>query len=136
MKKIGYLLLALFILLFISACSESDSGGSDSDLSNFAIGAGTTGGGMNNAATAITNVINEKIDGMESSVQVVGGAVDNAKLLQNDELKLGLSTTEVVWEAYNGEMQFENEEPYEDLRAMFPAYRSIYMIFKFTVYPI
>ncbi|WP_148252960.1 TAXI family TRAP transporter solute-binding subunit [Aidingimonas lacisalsi] len=48
-----------------------------------------------------------------------GGSVANINGIKSGELELGVAQSDVQYQAYNGEGQFEDDGAYEDLRAIF-----------------
>ncbi|SFB23997.1 hypothetical protein SAMN04488072_1116 [Lentibacillus halodurans] len=122
------LFLSVLVAFGIVGCSNSETSGSTS--SNFSIGAGTTGGGFHTGATALSNVINDKVSESQASVQVTGASVDNVGLLQEGEIKIGFSSTETAYEAYKGEHQFDGKS-HDKLRTVFPGWPGVYMFVTF-----
>lgn len=119
-----FISLVLTAVLF-SACSSSKSGATDKAL-RYSIAAGTTGGGFHTGGTALSTVLNEKMSNMKSVVEVTGSSMDNVQLIQAGEAEIGLSSTEVAWEAYHGEFSFEGQ-PHDKLRTLFPGWPGVYM---------
>ncbi|WP_404332201.1 TAXI family TRAP transporter solute-binding subunit [Mesobacillus maritimus] len=121
----------LLLLLVISGCSsESNSEGSGNSSSGetlkYSIAAGSTGGGFHSGGTALSTVLNENTSNLETVVEVTGSSKDNVQLLQAGEVEMGLSSTEIAWEAYNGEFTFEGQ-PHDKLRTLFPGWPGVYM---------
>lgn len=123
-KKLFLLCMISLLAIFVSACGDSTGSGDDS--LRYSIAAGTTGGGFHTGGTALSTVINENIENMESVVEVTGSSVDNVQLIQAGEANLGLASTEVAWEAYNGEFMFDGQ-PHDKLRTLFPGWPGVYM---------
>lgn len=123
-------LMIVVLITFIVACSSqtgsSEQSSSTNDLSDLSIGAGTVGGGFHSGATAISNVINENLEGIQANVEVTGSSVNNVELLQAGEVQIGLSATEVAWEAYHGEFTFEGNS-HDKLRTLLPGWPGVYM---------
>jgi uncharacterized protein len=122
----------LVLVLVISGCSSSESNseggsgnGSEESLS-YSIGAGGAGGGFHSGGTALSTVLNNNMDNMETVVEVTGASKDNVQLLQAGEVEIGLSSTEIAWEAYNGKFTFDGK-PHDKLRTLFPGWPGVYM---------
>jgi TRAP transporter TAXI family solute receptor len=63
---------------------------------------------------AVNQVINNTVDGVTSNVVETGATLDNLRRLKRGQVDLGLVTTNVAYDAYNGEGQFEGQ-PYKGL---------------------
>jgi|SRR5699024_3437132 len=123
MKRFLRFSFFLLVILIVSGCSEE--GGADGSL-KYSIGAGTTGGGFHTGGTALSTVINDNMPNLETVIEVTGSSQDNVQLIQAGEVELGLSSTEVAWEAYNGEYSFEGKA-HDKLRTLFPGWPGVYM---------
>jgi TRAP transporter TAXI family solute receptor len=58
---------------------------------------------------AVSKLINEKVGGVEANVVETGATLDNLRRLQRDQVDLGLVTTNVAHDAYNGNGDFEGK---------------------------
>jgi hypothetical protein len=58
---------------------------------------------------AVSKLINEKVSGVEANVVETGATLDNLRRLQRDQVDLGLVTTNVAHDAYNGSGNFEGK---------------------------
>lgn len=125
LKRIITIFFTLLVVSLITACSGAGTSGSGGDL-KYSIAAGTTGGGFHTGGTALSTVLNDNMDKMKSVVEVTGSSMDNVQLIQAGEAELGLSSTEVAWEAYHGEFTFEGK-PHDKLRTLFPGWPGVYM---------
>ncbi|WP_447957531.1 TAXI family TRAP transporter solute-binding subunit [Vreelandella sp. EE7] len=56
---------------------------------------------------AVNQIINNQIDGISSSVAETGAAVDNLRRLGRNQIDMGLVTTNIGYQAYAGEQDFE-----------------------------
>lgn len=119
MKYYSAGLFLILIILLITGCSNSDQ-------MKYSVGAGTTGGGFHTGGTALSNVLNDDIPSMQSVVEVTGSSQDNVQLIQAEEVEIGLSSTEVAWEAYNGKLAFDGK-PHDKLRTLLPGWPGVYM---------
>lgn len=63
---------------------------------------------------AVSQLINEKVDGVSANVVETGATLDNLRRLQRNQVDLGLVTTNVAYDVYNGRGEFEGK-PYKPL---------------------
>ncbi len=63
---------------------------------------------------AVSQVINNEVEGVETNVVETGATLDNLRRLQRNQVDMGLVTTNVAYDVYNGEGAFEGA-PYEGL---------------------
>jgi TRAP transporter TAXI family solute receptor len=127
MKRSFFILLSLLlVVLGVIGCSKAGNGQGKSETLKYSIGAASAGGGFHTGATALSSVLNEKMPNMETVVEVTGASMDNVQLLQAGEVEIGLSSTEVAWEAYNGQYSFEGK-PHDKLRTLIPGWPGVYM---------
>ncbi len=63
---------------------------------------------------AVSQVINDKVAGMESSVVETGATVDNLRRIARNQIDLGLVTTNILHHAYTGKGDFA-EKPVKSL---------------------
>ncbi|HHY08681.1 MAG TPA: TAXI family TRAP transporter solute-binding subunit [Corynebacteriales bacterium] len=89
---------------------------------NVPIGAATPGGGMFVGASALASVLQQVFPELNATVEVTGAAVENSQLLEAGEIPIGMVTTEIAWEAYNGKGVFEGKPKHRQLRTLLPGY--------------
>lgn len=87
------------------------------------IGAGPQGASFYNWAAVWTHIINKSVPNVNISVEVTSGPNDNIKLIQKGDIQLGLATTWLAGEAYNG--QGWADKKYDGIRALYPMYSSV-----------
>ena len=87
------------------------------------IGTGGVTGVYYPTGGAICRLVNADRDehGIRCSVESTGGSVYNANAISNNELDLGVMQSDVQFNAYNGEKQFDGEA-IESLRALFSVH--------------
>ena len=56
---------------------------------------------------AVSKVINEQVEGVDSSVAETGATLDNLRRLSRGQMDIGLVTTNTLYDAYNGRGDFE-----------------------------
>ena len=63
---------------------------------------------------AVSQVINNQVEGVETNVVETGATLDNLRRLQRNQVDMGLVTTNVAYDVYNGEGDFA-DAPYKGL---------------------
>ncbi|ESR24884.1 TAXI family TRAP transporter solute-binding subunit [Lutibaculum baratangense] len=56
---------------------------------------------------AVSQLINKNVEGVEANVVETGATLDNLRRLQRNQVDLGLVTTNVAYDVYNGRGEFE-----------------------------
>lgn len=118
MKKLVTITLIAALLLGLTACStEGSMESSNTANSNkpkeqvqLVLGSGPIGGALYPIAGGIAAIVNEYVDGVNISVQVTAGGVENTRLVGSGELDLGLAAYSQCYEANNGIKTFEGED--------------------------
>ena len=119
------LLVALLSLsLVVTGCGggEKSGDGGSAQLERISIATGGTGGTYYPYGGALAGIINNKAENVEATAEVTGASVENARLLDSGEAQLGLLMNDVVFQAYNGENQFD--KPIE-LRTFLGMYANV-----------
>lgn len=80
-------------------------------------------------------IMNEKVPGVDISVEVTGGPNTNIQLIQQGDMELGFVTTWLAGEGFNG-AGWANGQKYDDIRAIFPMYSSVLHIYTLEKNPI
>ncbi|TQS73345.1 TAXI family TRAP transporter solute-binding subunit [Rhodobacteraceae bacterium] len=108
--KLGFAAVAATALLAGTASAEEF----------VTIGTGGVTGVYYPAGGAICRLVNKnrKETGVRCSVESTGGSVYNVSTIREGELEFGVAQSDIQYNAYNGEVQFEGE-PFEGLRAVF-----------------
>lgn len=129
MRKTMAIILCLVLILSVFAgCGKQEvkpEAKQEVKKEKIAIAAASPGGGFYMGASALANVINSKIKGLEATVESTGASKHNVQLLEAGEVKLGLSATEVAWEAYYGKGDFDGKA-HTKLRTMIAGWPSVY----------
>ena len=141
MKRTFALTLAIILCLgMVSSCGTAPQSSSASEVSEvasassdttseplkFSIGTASPGGAFYQGASALSTVINSKLDGYEAAVESVGASIASIELLRADEILMGMSSTDAAWEAYYGKDSFDGNA-YPDLRCMIAGWPGVYM---------
>ena len=88
------------------------------------IGTGGVTGVYYPTGGAICRLVNKgrKEHGIRCSAESTGGSVYNLNTLRAGELEFGVAQSDWQYHAYNGTSQFEEQGPYEELRAVFSVH--------------
>ena len=91
------------------------------EQSFISIGTGGVTGGYYPAGGAICRLVNKNRHetGIRCSVESTGGSIYNINTLREGELEFGVAQSDWQYHAYNGTSKFEDQGPFEDLRAVF-----------------
>ncbi|GHC35859.1 TAXI family TRAP transporter solute-binding subunit [Aidingimonas halophila] len=83
-----------------------------------------SGGNYYRLGGGLASIYNDRIDGVEASIQATGGTVENLDLLADQEVELAYLSGGIGQEAYENTGQFEQrpEGRYEGLRAIATVY--------------
>jgi uncharacterized protein len=95
--------------------------------SSLTIGTASQGGTYFIYGAGWGNLIQEEL-GVNTSTEVTGGPVQNATLVQNGQLDLGMVTMGPAQDALEGESPLAPGVPHDQLRALFPMYQTPFMI--------
>ncbi|MEO3388151.1 TAXI family TRAP transporter solute-binding subunit [Mesorhizobium sp. CAU 1741] len=63
---------------------------------------------------AVSQIINDNVEGVSATVVETGATMDNLRRLQRDQIDMGLVTTNVAYDAWSGQGEFEGQ-PYKML---------------------
>ena len=88
------------------------------------IGTGGVTGVYYPTGGAICRLVNKgkKEHGIRCSVESTGGSVYNIKTIRQGELEFGVAQSDWQYHAYNGTSKFEEDGPFEGLRAVFSVH--------------
>ncbi|RKF14714.1 TAXI family TRAP transporter solute-binding subunit [Roseovarius spongiae] len=88
------------------------------------IGTGGVTGVYYPTGGAICRLVNKerKEHGIRCSVESTGGSVYNIKTIRAGELEFGVAQSDWQYHAYNGTSKFEEDGPFEKLRAVFSVH--------------
>lgn len=101
---------------------EGEGGGLSVDAGKISMATGGTSGTYYGFSGVIANVLNEKIDGMEISVESTGASKANIQLVDAGESQLALVQNDVMAYAYEGKDMFEGENPITSFSAVASLY--------------
>lgn len=104
----------------LPAAAQEDRADWPSDLS---ISTGSQGGTYFVWGSGLGSMIGDRLD-LPTSVEITGGPVQNVVLVDSGETMLGFSTMGPAQEAMSGENELMMGTEAENLRALFPMYRT------------
>ncbi|MCR9087071.1 MAG: TAXI family TRAP transporter solute-binding subunit [Rhodobacteraceae bacterium] len=90
----------------------------------FTIGTGGVTGVYYPTGGAICRLVNQgrKEHGLRCSVESTGGSVYNINTIRAGELEFGVAQSDWQYHAFNGSSRFEEDGPFEELRAVFSVH--------------
>src|SRR5699024_492685 len=137
-KKSKLLLIfgLITMMLLLAACGDDDNGSVDGNgnetgddtagdadyPSTVTIGTASQGGTYYIWGGGLANLLEEHLD-IVSNVEVTGGPVHNIKLLDVDDIQVGMVTVGPMYEGVTGEGDWAEKE-YVDTRVIFPMYHT------------
>lgn len=126
LKKILYIFCISIVCLFFSISSLAQQ---EDWPKNLSIGSASIGGGFYMMASALSKVINDKIPGVNSTVEITGAGEANVTLLKAKEIDIGCSNSVATWESFNmkGWAEGNPEKVNKDIRAVFNGYPAQYI---------
>ncbi len=130
-RNISLLLVMLLVIgVFASGCSGTQSTETNSEQSNstpsektfITIATGGSSGVYFALGGALSNLLNEKVEGINSSVQSTGASAVNATLLGTEKAEVAFAMNDVVSYAYTGTEVFKDKGKIENLRGIASLY--------------
>lgn len=113
--------------LVAAALAASASIASAQDKSDWpnsiAIGTGSQGGSYFVYGSGFSSMISE-VTGINASVEITGGPVQNVTLVQTGDHQMGFVTTGPAYDAFTGKSELMPGVEHTDIRALFPMYRT------------
>lgn len=103
--------------------APDESSGEDAQLT---VAGGGAGSGVYLAAGTVAEWTRTRsgLDHVRMTAQTTGGLIENVRLVEGHETDMGFGASSQMFQASRGEGPFEEEEPYENLRALFPAWEA------------
>ncbi len=110
-------LLLTFIASLAFSTGQSESAEGESSLPRFIeIGTAGTGGAYYPIGIAMAEILTDKL-GIQATAQVTGGAVDNIRLIQEESVKLAITSTASAYKGLVGQPPFS--EKHDKVRGLF-----------------
>jgi TRAP transporter TAXI family solute receptor len=125
MKKLLCILLSLVMImsLFVGCSEEPASGGGDKKEDRFVtIATGGSSGAYFALGGTVSNLLNENLSYVNSSVQSTGASAVNATLIGEGKVELAFAMNDVVNYAYTGTESFSEKGKVENLRGIASLY--------------
>ena len=135
MKKVLSLILALAMVFALVACGEKQPA-SDGDASGdgdkpargnviMTFGTADTGGSMDPAGAAVSQVWTNNVQGVKCNTQTSTGSFQNCQDVSTGEVDVAVATSDVVLNAYNGTGKFADIGKLDNLRVIGAVYTSV-----------
>lgn len=105
------------------AASTADVLAQDDWPSSMAIGTGSQGGSYFVYGSGFASMISEAT-GINTSVEITGGPVQNVTLVQTGDHQMGFVTTGPAYDAFTGKSELMPGVEHTDIRALFPMYQT------------
>jgi len=114
----------LVIGAVVAVAMSSFSFGATAQQQFISIGTGGVTGVYYPTGGAICRLVNKnrKETGIRCAVESTGGSVYNINTIRAGELEFGVAQSDWQYHAYNGTSKFEEQGPFEDLRAVFSVH--------------
>lgn len=131
MKKIVSLLLALSMMLCLTACGNSSSKSSNAPqggATRITIGTAGTSGALYPMGVAMAETITKHVDGITATGESTAASIENLRSLHDGKMALGISMSEICAYAYHGVGDYEGSD-YTDIRAMFSTINNYLQVF-------
>ena len=96
----GWMILSVFMIIVLSV-------GTSMAAQKMLIGSTSASSSHYGYFVAVSQVINEKVPGVETSVVETGATVDNLRRFARKQIDIGLVTTNVLSQAYYGKKDFK-----------------------------
>src|SRR5699024_6708892 len=121
-KSIGFIVL-MFSLFGLVACNNDSNNEAEenaaskvedsADSDDYSIGSSAEGGLYHTNASTLAQTITENSEDFDAVAEPTGGSVENVRLLSSGETELGIVSADTMYDAVNGEGEFEDDK-YED----------------------
>ena len=114
MKRFLSMILALMMAVAVTACGggntgDDSSGSSDSSGSTnktetyrLALGTSSTGSTYYILGTGWANIMQEKVSGVEMSIEATPGGITNMQSMRSGDMDLGMTTCWLAGDGWNG----------------------------------
>lgn len=134
-KRNFFMIIFIVIGLTLAACGDSsentdaeDDNSTDATSDSGAksvlpMGSSAEGGLYHTNAVALSQTINEFVDEIDTRAEPTGGSVHNIRLMQSGEAELGIVSADTMYDALNGEGDFEGQA-HEDMSIIVSGHTS------------
>lgn len=117
-------LLSMAALAALAIGTAAAAGSARAETRFISIGTGGITGVYYPTGGAICRLVNKyrKETGIRCSVESTGGSIYNINAIRAGELEFGVAQSDWQYHAYHGTSKFEEQGPFEDLRAVFSVH--------------
>ncbi|MCK4340774.1 MAG: TAXI family TRAP transporter solute-binding subunit [Phycisphaerae bacterium] len=114
------------LALVIAAVALLNLSCSDKQRTYISIGTGGTGGVYYSYGGGLANLWSQHVPGVRAVAEVTGGSVENVKLAHKGDTVIGEIMSDVAYQAYHGQGQFENTP--QDILGLAVMYPNVYQV--------
>jgi hypothetical protein len=127
-RHFGFLSAALAVGVGLTALGSDRAVAAEQSF--VTIGTGAVTGVYYPAGGAICRLVNRDTEkhGIRCTVESTGGSVYNVNMIKTGDLDLGVAQSDVQYNAYNGQGEFEQTGAMENLRAVFALHPEPYTV--------
>lgn len=103
-------IIALGVILILSACSDSDSSGGDGGEKDLVMGTGSQGGTYFGLGSEMANVWNNNIENINVTATESGASIENLGKIASGDFDLGMTVNLPAYNALEGVGEFEGKK--------------------------
>ncbi|WAA10884.1 TAXI family TRAP transporter solute-binding subunit [Fervidibacillus albus] len=103
-------IIALGVILLLSACSDSDSSGGDGGEKDLVMGTGSQGGTYFGLGSEMANVWNNNIENINVTATESGASIENLGKIASGDFDLGMTVNLPAYNALEGVGEFEGKK--------------------------
>lgn len=130
MKKWAVIVIAVLLIMSLAGCSAgkpqstepAETPAAPEVAKRISIATAGTGGSYYPIGTAIADIINQKVPGVQAKSEITGGAAENIQLVGSGQSDIGISTSYLTYFGINGMEPYK--EKYSDLNILFTGFKS------------
>src|SRR5215216_2146765 len=104
----------------VAVAAMALAGGAIAQQKSIAIATGGTGGVYYPLGGGLANILSKSLPGIQASAEVIGGSVDNLKLIGSGQAELAFTMVDATLDAYKGEDKFKGNKV--DVRTLMVLY--------------
>jgi len=128
MKNMSSKLIILFLVsLLIFGSLNVLASAQVKNPTRLSFGSASPGGSFYLGAVSLATVVNNTFDDVDVIVEITNATKHNIDLVQAGQIHLGMASSNVVWEAWNGKGTFEGK-PAKNIRIMIPGWNGVNML--------
>jgi TRAP transporter TAXI family solute receptor len=115
-KKLLVLVFVLFAFLGTPSFAAEE---------NFSIGSSTLGGSFYIMASALSNLISEKVPSVEATPEATNGPGANLQMIETDQMKIALSSASALYQGRHG-LSWADGREFNRARVLLPTHSSFF----------